>query len=169
MVRTHLDLSPLHVSGQEIRPSWKKKERRPSQIVTYHFDSYCVQKKERKLWSVGRKLFLFISARMKENCCLWRLCWNRGAIVGRCCLWRLCWNRGAIVGGCFFFGECLYVFWWEGKVVLLKIWLTKTSTGGKRGTSFFLSSIKTRRIPARCSGSAEQLTKWYLRNNVAYI
>jgi hypothetical protein len=32
------------------------------------------------------------------------------------------------------------VFWWEGKVVLLKIRLTKTTTGEKRGTSFFLSS-----------------------------
>jgi hypothetical protein len=32
------------------------------------------------------------------------------------------------------------VIWWEGKIVLLKIWLTKIMTGGKRGTSFFLSS-----------------------------
>jgi hypothetical protein len=31
------------------------------------------------------------------------------------------------------------VVWWEGKMILLKICLTKPVTGGKRGTTFFLS------------------------------
>jgi hypothetical protein len=63
-----------------------------------------------------------------------------------------------------------YMFWWEGKIVFLKICLTKPWTGGNRTSSSFLYSRDRDREEIEIGHNVKQtFVKSFLNSNVSII